>query len=366
MALSLVLAICNPPCNSHETCYAPDTCRCSNKTVGGVCFGHACFPPCQHGGECYGPNKCSCRPGYAGDICDVNPSDIIFVVDESGSVGNDNFRVTMEYLANAVNRLPIRYDLLRIGLALFSSSTRKSFELDDHSTKENVTDAILKTYFGRGLTDIDGALGYTCGDMFQLTKGDRPYAQNILVLLTDGRSSSANNPGLQKCKSKNVTIIGIGIGSSVDEQQLKSLVSKPEYYFDTTYDNLVLITDGQSPSANNPGLQRCKNKDVTIIGIGIGDSIDEMQLKSLVSKPEYNLEKTLPKLIKTITDFCPPGCRNGGTCISRGLCQCPGGFKGLLCETKVTCNPECMNNGTCTDTNKCTCIRGYEGNSCTI
>ncbi|VDI36677.1 c-src tyrosine kinase [Mytilus galloprovincialis] len=307
--------ICDPPCYDGKTCYGPDSCRCSNKTVGGVCSSHACFPPCQHGGECYGLNKCSCRPGYAGDFCDVNPSDIIFVVDESGSVTNTNFRLTMEYLANAVNRLPIRYDLLRIGLALFSSSTRKSFELDDHFTKEHVTDAILKTYFGNGETDIDGALGYTCGDMFQLTKGDRPSAQNILVLLTDGKSSGANNPGLQKCKSKNITIIGIGIGSSVDEQQLKSLVSKPEYYFETTYDNL---------------------------------------------------DTTLPKLIKTITDFCPPGCKNGGTCISRGKCQCPGGYAGLLCETEVTCIPECKNNGTCYNTNQCRCLVGYKGDICDI
>ncbi|XP_052094611.1 proto-oncogene tyrosine-protein kinase receptor Ret-like isoform X1 [Mytilus californianus] len=309
------IPICNPPCNGGETCYGPDTCRCSNKIVGGVCSGYACFPPCQHGGECYGPNKCSCRPGYAGDFCDVNPSDIIFVVDESGSVGDDNFRVTMEYLANAVNRLPIRYDLLRIGLALFSGSIRKSFKLDDHFSKEHVTDAILKTYFGSGGTDIDGALGYTCKYMFQLTTGDRHYAQNILVLITDGRSSSAYKPGLLICKSKNVTIIGIGIGSNIDVNQLKSLVSKPEYYFDTTYDNL---------------------------------------------------DTTLPKLIKTITDFCPPGCKNGGTCISRGKCQCPGGYAGLLCETKVTCSPECTNNGTCYQTNTCRCPAGYEGVICDI
>ncbi|CAG2244640.1 unnamed protein product [Mytilus edulis] len=307
--------ICDPPCYDGKTCYGPDSCRCSNQTVGGVCSSHGCFPPCQHGGECYGLNKCSCRPGYAGDFCDVNPSDIIFVVDESGSVGHDDFRVTMEYLANAVNRLPIRYDLLRIGLALFSGSTRKSFKLDDHFTKEHVTDAILNTYFGSGGTNIDGALGYTCEDMFQLTTGDRPYAQNILVLITDGQSSSANKPGLQKCKSKNVTIIGIGIGSSVDEQQLRSLVSKPEYYFDTTYDNL---------------------------------------------------DTTLPKLIKTITDFCPPGCKNGGTCISREKCQCPDGYAGLLCETKVTCIPECQNNGTCHNTNQCRCLVGYKGDICDI
>ncbi|XP_076092876.1 uncharacterized protein LOC143064140 [Mytilus galloprovincialis] len=309
------IPICDPPCNGGETCYGPDTCRCSNKTVGGQCS-DACFPPCQHGGKCYGPNKCLCTPGYAGDFCDVNPSDIIFVVDESGSVGSGNFRVTMEYLANGVNRLPIRYDLLRVGMALFQGTVKTRFKLDQSFNKSVLTNKILATVFGSGgSTDIDRAIGYACSDMFELERGDRKHAQNILVLITDGKSSSANNPGLQKCKNKKVTIIGIGIGSSVDEKQLRSLVSKPEYYFDTTYDNL---------------------------------------------------EKTLPKLIKTITDFCPPGCKNNGTCISRGLCQCPGGFKGLLCETEVTCNPECMNNGTCTDTNKCTCTSGYEGNSCTI
>ncbi|XP_063431616.1 transmembrane matrix receptor MUP-4-like [Mytilus trossulus] len=307
--------ICDPPCNGGETCYGPGTCRCSNKTVEGVCSGYACFPPCQHDGECYEQNRCSCRPGYAGDFCDVSPSDIIFVVDDSGSVGHDHFRVTMEYLANAVNRLPVRYDLVRIGMALFSGSARKIFDLDDHFTKEHITDAILKTSFGSGGTNIDGALGYTCENMFQLESGDRTHVQNILVLITDGQSSEVNKHGLLKCNNKNVTIIGIGIGSNIDEDQLRYLVSKPEYYFDTTYDNL---------------------------------------------------DTTLPKLIETITDFCPPGCKNGGTCISRGKCQCPNGYAGLLCETKVTCSPGCKNNGTCYNTNRCRCLVGYRGDVCTI
>ncbi|XP_071156388.1 uncharacterized protein [Mytilus edulis] len=305
-------------CKSGEICLGPDNCGCSNKTVGGVCPANLieCFPPCQHGANCYKKNTCDCKPGYEGDFCDVNPSDIIFVIDESGSVGDANFRVTMEYLANAVNRLPVGRELLRIGLALFDDSVRRSFDLDDHYTKTSLTDAILKTYFGNGGTDIDGAIGFACEDMFTIKSGARSSKiHKILVLLTDGQSSSRNNPGLQKCKNKDVTIIGIGIGSSVNKQQLRSLVSKPEYYFDTTYNDL---------------------------------------------------ENTLPKLLKTITDFCPPGCKNGGICIARGLCRCPGGFAGSLCETKVTCSPGCMNNGTCYDTNKCRCLDGYEGNICTI
>ncbi|CAG2221009.1 von Willebrand factor D and EGF domain-containing protein [Mytilus edulis] len=302
-------------CKSGETCLGPDNCGCSNKTVEGVCPKFECFPPCQHGGECFGPNKCACRPGYAGDFCDVNPSDIIFVIDESGSVGTANFRVTMEYLANAVNRLPVRYDLLRVGMALFETSARNRFNLDDYHTKKTITDAILKTHFGSGGTAIDRALGFVCGGMFTRESGARTHSHSILVLLTDGQSSEANKPGLATCRSKNVTIIGIGIGGNVNEQQLRSLVSQPEYYFDTTY---------------------------------------------------KNLDTTLPKLLKTITDFCPPGCQNGGTCIARGKCDCPGGYAGNLCQTQVTCSPTCKNNGKCYDTNKCRCQQGFEGSICDI
>lgn len=66
-------------------------------------------------------------------------------------------------------------------------------------------------------------------------------------------------------------------------------------------------------------------------------------------------------------------CLNGGRCYvaaTAGVCVCPTGLSGPLCETDGTddCAPNpCLNGGTCidgVDAYTCTCAAGYEGPSC--
>jgi uncharacterized protein with von Willebrand factor type A (vWA) domain len=44
--------------------------------------------------------------------------------------------------------------------------------------------------YSAGSTDIANALRRACNTMFTSTNGDRPNAQNYLVLLTDGQSDA--------------------------------------------------------------------------------------------------------------------------------------------------------------------------------
>lgn len=57
-------------------------------------------------------------------------------------------------------------------------------------------------------------------------------------------------------------------------------------------------------------------------------------------------------------------CQNGGTC-NDGLCECPDGFEGLLCETEIiSCeDTSCQNGGTCSD-GSCDCPLGTYGDFC--
>ncbi|XP_053413538.1 wnt inhibitory factor 1 isoform X2 [Nycticebus coucang] len=62
---------------------------------------------------------------------------------------------------------------------------------------------------------------------------------------------------------------------------------------------------------------------------------------------------------------CPGGCRNGGFCNERRVCECPDGFFGPHCE-KANCSNTCFNGGTCSYPGKCVCPPGLEGEQCEI
>ncbi|XP_032545282.1 wnt inhibitory factor 1 isoform X2 [Chiroxiphia lanceolata] len=63
--------------------------------------------------------------------------------------------------------------------------------------------------------------------------------------------------------------------------------------------------------------------------------------------------------------LCVPRCMNGGLCITPGLCICPPGFYGINCD-KANCTTTCFNGGTCFYLGKCICPSGYEGDQCEI
>ncbi|XP_060759251.1 wnt inhibitory factor 1 isoform X3 [Neoarius graeffei] len=60
---------------------------------------------------------------------------------------------------------------------------------------------------------------------------------------------------------------------------------------------------------------------------------------------------------------CPGGCRNGGYCSERHVCECQDGFYGAYCE-KGKCRQQCRNGGKCIGKNKCKCSKGYHGDLC--
>ncbi|XP_042728890.1 wnt inhibitory factor 1 [Tympanuchus pallidicinctus] len=63
--------------------------------------------------------------------------------------------------------------------------------------------------------------------------------------------------------------------------------------------------------------------------------------------------------------LCAPRCMNGGLCITPGLCICPPGFYGINCD-KANCTTTCFNGGTCVYLGKCICPSGFEGDQCEI
>jgi len=122
------------------------------------------------------------------------PVDIIFVVDESGSIGEDNFDEMQTFLSQLVARLDINSGTTRVGLVPFSSNvdTAESFNLNEHLTVAAIQNAIDDLDYSKGGTRTDLALRHVRTNMLTAAAGDRSNVPNVVVVLTDGQSNQPN------------------------------------------------------------------------------------------------------------------------------------------------------------------------------
>jgi len=119
-------------------------------------------------------------------------TDIIFVVDESGSIGYANFSIVKLFLRHLVGRLDIDSGNTRVGVVTFSSNVGTVIILTDHSTVLSLQSAIWSLGYRGGSTNTAAALAYVRTTMLTSAAGDRINAPNIIVVVTDGKSDDIN------------------------------------------------------------------------------------------------------------------------------------------------------------------------------
>ena len=170
---------------------------------------------------------------YVVSDCVENVADIVFLVDSSGSMGDENFTKQKQFIANFAQSTTIGPQNFQIGVVTFSRSVRNEFDLSTHhdvSSLVNAIDAI--EWMGRA-TYTDLGLQYVMQNSFTTAAGDRPNAPNILIVMTDGPSSRPNLTIAETVElhQKNITVFTIGIGSAVDVEELRHIASSAENEF---------------------------------------------------------------------------------------------------------------------------------------
>ena len=123
----------------------------------------------------------------------VCPPDVVFVLDDSGSIGSVNFVLAKTFLSRLVARLNVGGCVTRIGLVKYSDNVNAHIYLNTYSSVASLQRAILAlNYTGEG-TYTASALAYVRTTILTSARGDRSNVSNVVVVLTDGKSSSTTN-----------------------------------------------------------------------------------------------------------------------------------------------------------------------------
>ncbi|OWK61465.1 Matrilin-2 [Lonchura striata] len=222
-------------CQCHEgfvlrqdgrTCRSKDVCKSAD---------HGCEYACVNNGDSY---TCKCQEGYVLKEdqktcrrCTEGPIDLVFVIDGSKSLGEDNFEIVKQFVSGILDTLEISPKAARVGLLQYSTEVRTEFTLRQFSSAKDMKKAVSQMkYMGRGsMTGL--ALRQMSERSFTETEGARPFSANvprISIVFTDGRAQDEVSEWATRAKQRGIIIYAIGIGKAIEEELLE-IASEPSY-----------------------------------------------------------------------------------------------------------------------------------------
>uniref|UniRef100_A0A8C9TLM8 Collagen type XIV alpha 1 chain n=1 Tax=Scleropages formosus TaxID=113540 RepID=A0A8C9TLM8_SCLFO len=160
-------------------------------------------------------------------LCKAAKADLVFLVDGSWSIGDDNFQKIIRFLHSTTGALDqIGPDGTQVAIAQFSDDARTEFKLNSYKEKETLLAAIQSISYKGGNTKTGRAIKHVKESIFTVEGGTRRGIPKVLVVLTDGRSQDDVNMISKEMQMEGYIIFAIGFADA-DYGELVSIASKP-------------------------------------------------------------------------------------------------------------------------------------------
>ncbi|VDK17920.1 unnamed protein product [Anisakis simplex] len=204
------------------------------------CVNFDCSLPCKQQGrsrECnYGAVEVrSCKDA---------PVDLVIVMDESGSIGYQNYETALDAVAGLTERLHIgtTQQDSRVGMVLFDQLGYVNFGLDKYTTNSDVASEIRKSTYSAGGTDIAAGMHTALTEVF--AKVPNRDVRKVMIVITDGEDSSDVAAERAIAEKNDIITYAIGIGEGINSAELVRAAGDPKrVYTFANYDALAGAID---------------------------------------------------------------------------------------------------------------------------
>lgn len=181
------------------------------------------------------------------DAC--NQTDIVFVLDSSGSIGFGHWGQVLEFFKFVVSNVPVGFYATRFGSVTYGNEATVDFYLNTYNTSKDIMAAIDRIPYKDENTNTSGGLWKMKAELFTKQNGDRSSAPNIAIIVTDGKSTYDANltiPYANEAKRSGIMNVVIGVGDKTDRDELEAMASlnstgSPIVYEVDNYDALYTI-----------------------------------------------------------------------------------------------------------------------------
>ncbi|XP_072370167.1 collagen alpha-1(XII) chain-like isoform X5 [Scyliorhinus torazame] len=163
----------------------------------------------------------------AREVCMGAKADLVFLIDGSWSIGDENFHKILQFCFDTIGALdnigPIG---MQISLVQFSDDAKAEFKLDTYSDKGMTLAALQIIHYKGGNTKTGRALEYLYDHVFVYPNGMRKTVPKVLVVVTDGRSQDEVKKPALALQEAGYSVFVVGV-ADIDVTELKNIGSKP-------------------------------------------------------------------------------------------------------------------------------------------
>lgn len=173
-------------------------------------------------------------------MCNV-PGDVVVVMDGSDSIADDDFIRQKNFVADLIDNFEIGAESLHVGLIVYSTLIGDTVGLVPTKSKDLLK--ILARNLRHPKIGTNTARGIERARQM-IKKEGRDFAPKIIVVITDGRSSSPQNTIAQAAmaKAEGTTLISVGVGTQIFSDELRQIASSTRKVFEVSdFRSLELI-----------------------------------------------------------------------------------------------------------------------------
>ncbi|XP_035852104.1 collagen alpha-1(VII) chain isoform X2 [Sander lucioperca] len=177
-------------------------------------------------------------------VCGKTKADIVFLVDESSSIGANNFIKMKDFIFRVATYFPIIGPQgTQIAVVHYSDEPRIEFHLRDFKDRNSVLRALRALHYGGGNTKTGKGISYVLQELFQESLGMRQDVAHVLVLITDGRAQDNVVPPSRIARALGVSVLAVGV-SNADIEELNKIAAPTSYkniFYSPTFDDFPSI-----------------------------------------------------------------------------------------------------------------------------
>ncbi|XP_067438348.1 collagen alpha-1(VII) chain isoform X1 [Thunnus thynnus] len=177
-------------------------------------------------------------------VCGKTKADIVFLVDESSSIGANNFIKMKDFIFRVATYFPyIGPQDTQIAVVHYSDEPRIEFRLSDYKDRNSMLRALRGLRYGGGNTKTGKGISYVLQELFQESLGMRQDVAHVLVLITDGRAQDNVLPPSRIARALGVSVLAVGVANA-DIEELNKIAAPTSYkniFYSPTFDEFPSI-----------------------------------------------------------------------------------------------------------------------------